>query len=324
MGTSRRFATLDLLRGLAAIVVMLWHSQGRPVNLPGGYLAVDLFFGISGFVMALTYEGKLRDELTLGRFIALRVARLWPMLLVGASIGIVLLGGWPGMLILLPDPWSPGSLYPANGAFWSLLFEMTAYLAFALLAPRLRLRGVVVATVLSALALAGIALFDGIRVNDFGGYWQAIPHGLARVGFSFACGVLLFRLREAYGTNAVVTGRAWLIPAALVVLMAVVPVPGQVAGLLAILVALPALLWLATGWEVPQSRLAALLSDISYPLYCIHVPLLMAGAELELPLLPTWVALLALSYLLDRYWDRPVRRAMRDVATGTWRRPKLA
>jgi peptidoglycan/LPS O-acetylase OafA/YrhL len=75
---------------------------------------------------------------------------------------------------------------------------------------------------------------------------------------------------------------------------------------------------------VPQSRLAALLSDISYPLYCIHVPLLMAGAELELPLLPTWVALLALSYLLDRYWDRPVRRAMRDVATGTWRRPKLA
>jgi peptidoglycan/LPS O-acetylase OafA/YrhL len=317
MADRRRFGTLDALRGIAALCVMFRHTIDSPMPLPGGYVAVDLFFGLSGFVMALSYEDRLRGGLSLGQFMALRVARLWPMLIIGAALGVVLFGGWPGMIVLLPDPWSAtGALYPTNGSLWSLLFEMIAYLGFALLAPRLALRGVVATVALCGLALGWLALVSELWIGNFGGFWVTLPHGLLRVGFSFSCGVLFYRLRAETGLPQVTSGAAWLLPAGLVLLVVLTPAPGQVAGVLAILVALPALLWLATKWEIPQTRLAARLSDLSYPLYCIHVPLLVVAWELGLPAVPTWAGLIALGLLLDRCWDRPLRRMMREVAVG--------
>ncbi len=165
-------------------------------------------------------------------------------------------------------------------------------------------------------SLACLAIGTDYWLEDYGGFWRTLPHGLLRVGFAFSCGVLMYRLRANAGLPQVTSRAAWLLPAALVLVAVVVPVPGQIAELLAMLVALPGLLWLATKWEVPQTRFAAVLSDMSYPLYCIHVPLLMLAWNLKLPNGPTWAALIALSMLLDRWWDRPVRRIMRGVAEG--------
>lgn len=321
---TRRFATLDALRGIAALAVMLRHTIVGPLTLPGGYLGVDLFFGISGFVMALTYEERLRSGLSLGRFMALRCARLWPMLYVGAALGIALAQGWVGLLLLLPDPWSSGSLYPANSAFWSLFFEMIAYVGFALAAPRVGLRGLVALAVASGLALVGFALLSSSPLRFFGGYWALIPHGLARVCYSFTCGVLIYRLRERSGLPRTAATRAWLLPAAFLLIAALEPRLGPLAGLVAILVGFPWVLWLATRWEVPHVAVAEKLSDLSYPLYCIQLPILSAAVFYGVLSPPTWAALIALSLLLDRYWDRPMRRLLRKWVEGPRMEPGIA
>ena len=83
----RRYVTLDLLRGIAAIGVMLYHNCIDVVQ--SGYLAVDLFFILSGFVIALSYEDKLRNGLTLSSFLSTRFIRLWPMIAVGSVLGLL-------------------------------------------------------------------------------------------------------------------------------------------------------------------------------------------------------------------------------------------
>jgi peptidoglycan/LPS O-acetylase OafA/YrhL len=228
------------------------------------------------------------------------------------------------MLVLLPDPWSSGPLYPANGVFWSLLFEMIAYVAFALIAPRVGTLGLATLAAACGLTLVGLAVFGSYPVSDFGVDWNTISQGLARVGYSFTCGVLMYRLREMAGLPGILAGRAWLLPGAFVLLVVVEPALGSLAGLLSILVALPGLLWLATKWEVPQTHLAEVLSDLSYPLYCIQLPILSAAVFFGIPRFPTWCGLIALSLVLARYWDRPMRRTLRGWAEGRWRAPKAA
>jgi len=319
----RRFATLDALRGVAALAVLLWHSPGHPIAPYGGYLAVDLFFGISGFVMALTYEERLRQGMPVRRFMALRAARLWPMLFLAALPAVLLGGAWPGLLVLVPDP-RDASLYPMAAAYWSLLMEAAAYLAFALVAPRITSRGLVAVMAVCGLALTYWALTSPARLSEFGPFWSTVPHGLARVGYSFSFGVLAYRIRAAQGLPQVTSGFAWLLPLAFGMLAYLVPIPGQLEGLLGILLALPPLLWLATKWEVPHLRLADRLSNMSYPLYCVHMQGIAFLRVAGIPTVVSWLLLIALSLVLDRWWDRPMRRMCRMVAEGHLRSLKTA
>lgn len=313
-----RFSTLDALRGIAAIGVMLWHTPGHPLALQGGYLAVDLFFGLSGFVMALNYEDRLRQGMAVGRFMALRAARLWPMLFLGALPAVLIAGAWPGLLVLVPAPWSP-ALFPAVPVYWSLLYEVVAYLVFALVAPRLGLHGLAAVMAASGLVLVSLVVTSSVHLHEYGPFWVTIPHCLARVGYSFTCGVLVYRLRLAQKLPRGTSRLAWLLPGGLVLLMALVPTPGQLQGLLGILLIIPGMLWLATRWELPHTRLAAALSDLSYPLYCVHMQGLAVLGMLGVPMVLAWPALVALSLALDRWWDRPMRRMLREVAEGGWR-----
>jgi len=316
MGDSRqRFATLDAMRGVAAIGVMLWHTPGNQ-GLPGGYLMVDLFFAISGFVMALNYEDRLRRGMPVRHFLALRVARLWPMIVIGTLPCVLLLNAWIGMAFLLPEIRTP-SLYPSNPAYWSLLMEACAYVAFALSAPRLSASGVAVVALISGLALS-MAVVGHPLLFEFGSFWHTVPHGLARVAFSFSIGVLVYRIRAAQGLPWVESGRAWILPAALLPIMMLVPAHGQLQGLLVILVALPLLLWLATKWDVPHLRFATGLSALSYPLYCLHMPGLWIGDRLGMPTVATWVGLIGFSLALDRWADRPMRRKLRAAVERRW------
>jgi len=75
-----RFEMLDLLRGIAALAVLIYHSAhflGGQL-LPGGYLAVDLFFMLSGFVIAHNYDSKIAAGMTLREFMLVRGIRLFP------------------------------------------------------------------------------------------------------------------------------------------------------------------------------------------------------------------------------------------------------
>jgi peptidoglycan/LPS O-acetylase OafA/YrhL len=92
MNTARpHFNTLDGIRGLAAILVVIFHAEqffgARP--FPKSYLAVDVFFLLSGAVVANAYEHRLQSDMSLARFTWLRIVRIYPLYLLGTVLGVV-------------------------------------------------------------------------------------------------------------------------------------------------------------------------------------------------------------------------------------------
>ena len=80
------YATLDGIRGIAAALVAMRHAGALfpGWDFPNSGLAVDLFFVISGFVVASAYDRRLADGLTLGAFMRIRLIRLYPLYLAWA------------------------------------------------------------------------------------------------------------------------------------------------------------------------------------------------------------------------------------------------
>ncbi|MEZ5682223.1 MAG: acyltransferase [Erythrobacter sp.] len=307
MHADQRFATIDALRGLAAIGVMLFHvRQDIAFQVPGGYLAVDLFFGLSGFVIARAYEGRLRAGLTRREFMERRVVRLWPMLALGALLGIALHGGHAGMLFLLPNWLSTNLLFPANPPLWSLLFEMVAYVAFALVLHRLGTATLVALGGIAAIALTTYAVTP-MRFADLGADWASFGAGFARVGYSFLAGMVGHRLvaREAASPSSTL---GWALALPLSAAFLLVGEADNLAALASVVFGVPALVWIAARIELPQRRIAAFLGDSSYPLYCIHVPLLALMADSsDAAILAACAILVVVSAWLDRLVDRPLR-----------------
>lgn len=327
-----RLHTIDAMRGVAAIFVLIGHAAvllGLP-HIPRFWLAVDLFFLISGYVLGAIYEPRFRAGLSVRDFLVARLVRLYPLYLLGLAIG--LLGGGLALalgkgqlslaqfgttaltgLFMLPSPtWSADdSLFPLNFPAWSLFFELCANLVLALGWRRLTQPVLVAIVIASGIAIA----VSGSTGNgqDWGSFWWGFP----RVGFSFFLGVLLQRRRRA------ATGRspiAWLAVATIVLLLAV-KLPGAFAfDLLTIFVAFPLLVWFAASVEPPRPPIASALGALSYPLYVIHVPLLslvtrgviFTGQRPEA--LAPWIGLATMAALcgaalwLDRAYDGPVRR----------------
>lgn len=292
-GSGSRMVTLDGLRGVAAITVMLLHLQipGLPL-LERGYLMVDLFFVLSGFVLACTFEDRLRADLPAWRFLWRRYWRLWPVVAIGTLIGGVAvflegdtlwgLRAWlmfGGMgLLLVPTVWitREAALFPLNRPLWSIFFELVANAAHALLLVRLGERA------LLAIALvcgAALALITWDRGDAMMGPLQSDWHqAFARVGFSYVIGVWLARRWQRVRPRLLAKGP--LVPAPIVLALPlasialVMPLPQPVGDMLVVLFALPAIIWLGASAPV-AGRLAqafAVLGALSYPLYAVHVP----------------------------------------------------
>ena len=85
------YLLLDGLRGVAALIVIVYHVfecfDWSPV--PHGYLAVDFFFVLSGFVIGYAYDSRWQEGLSVARFFKRRLIRLHPMVILGALIGAV-------------------------------------------------------------------------------------------------------------------------------------------------------------------------------------------------------------------------------------------
>jgi len=122
------------------------------VVVPHSYLAVDFFFMLSGFVIALNYQARMEKGLSFWRFAQARLVRVYPMFLIGLVIGVpvkILRASLYGMvpfaitdvpnfitnLIILPSPFS-FLLFPFNGARWSLFVELLVSLLFGALLYR--------------------------------------------------------------------------------------------------------------------------------------------------------------------------------------------
>ncbi|MGO7428469.1 acyltransferase family protein, partial [Rhizobium ruizarguesonis] len=85
------FTALESLRGIAAVVVMLLHTGGTLGPIPAniGYIAVDLFFLLSGVVLANSYERQLTTgQISPAGFLLQRIIRLYPIYLLSLPIGL--------------------------------------------------------------------------------------------------------------------------------------------------------------------------------------------------------------------------------------------
>jgi peptidoglycan/LPS O-acetylase OafA/YrhL len=294
----QHFLVLDGLRGIAALSVAIFHGGiifgGRPL-LPRAYLAVDFFFLLSGVVVAYAYEARL----LLGNrfeYLQTRVIRLYPMIIVGAVLGISVIATSPGarglptwiigvmfflaalcLPLLKPDVF-PGtsSITPVNGPSWSLFFEIFINVVYGFIAKHLTTK-LLIAIVIVSLVAESIGIFRfknaefGVHVSEF--WW-----GFARVVFPFFAGVLIRRITAVGGIRMPQVAPALL--AIVLLLTFSIRTHGlatAVVDLADIAIVYPGVIILAMDERSSgsQSRILVWLGLLSYPLYIIHLPIFM-------------------------------------------------
>ena len=296
MDRRQRFLTLEAMRGLAAICVVIMHGrEAFGIAAPaGGYLAVDFFFLLSGFIMAHAYEGKLDRGLPKLSFLRARMIRLYPLYLVGTLSTVALavasivfrhqntlwtytkpLVSLPLAVWLIPNP-TADLMFPLNVPAWTLLLELIANLAFAFGAWRRN------SALLATVALAALVLIVSAATYgqlNLGWSTASFTPGLGRVFFSFPLGVLLYRIRHQVRLPGMLGVAA---PLVLVGLLYADPAGAGrgVFDVLFIAVASPVLLMAAAAREPAGRRLqwvCMTLGVISYPLYVLHHSTLIAA-----------------------------------------------
>ena len=314
--TKPHYELLDGLRGVAALLVVWYHvfegyafAGGTLIeSINHGYLAVDFFFILSGFVISYAYDDRWGRSLTMKNFFKRRLIRLHPMVIMGAVLGVVtfcIQGGvqWDGahvptsmiMLALLCAmffiPAYPGAgyevrgngeMFPLNGPSWSLFFEYIGNLLYALFIHRLSTRMLTAFVVLLGAGLACFAIFDVSGYGNMGVGWtlDAVNFlgGLLRMLFLFSLGMLLSRNFRPVK----VRGAFWICTAVLLALFVVPYLEGTEPicwnGLyeaFCIIVVFPLLIILGASGNTTDkvsTGICKFLGDISYPLYITHYP----------------------------------------------------
>ena len=309
------YMILDGLRGVAALLVVLFHVfecfDWSPI--PHGYLAVDFFFVLSGFVIGYAYDDRWkpagetkRPRLTMGGFFLRRLIRLHPMVVAGAVLGAVcfLLQGsvrWDGtpvgvgwvmltmllgmfMLPLYPgahaDVRGNGELFPLNGPNWSLFFEYIGNVLYALLLRRLPTRWLAMLTVVMACMLTAIALHDGYLGVGWsmadGGLWT----GMVRMLFPYSIGMLMARefrpckVRHTFWLCSLVIVAVGCLP---LLWGEMSPLANGLYDALCVVFVFPLLVWTGASeltTDATTTRVSTFLGNLSYPLYTVHYPLM--------------------------------------------------
>lgn len=311
LGTKPHYAILDGLRGVAALTVVAFHlCEAHATSfldqiINHGYLAVDFFFLLSGFVIGYAYDDRW-DRLSVKDFFKARLVRLQPMVVVGMLVGalcfyfeasplwpsIAQTPGWKVVLLmvigctLLPVPISMDvrgwqEMHPLNGPGWSLFYEYIANILYAL-----GVRKLPKAALGLLVALAGAALLYLTVTSPMGnvvGGWALDATGL-RIGFTrmlfpFFAGLLLSRTASLHRIPNAFLWCSLLLLAVLAFPRVGGPSHLWLNGLYesaSIILAFPLIVWLGAGGQIASAgaaRLCKFFGDISYPLYITHYPL---------------------------------------------------
>ncbi|MDY7090419.1 MAG: acyltransferase [Actinomycetota bacterium] len=342
-----RLAAIDGLRLLAALAVLAfhytvaWRIDGERVPehfLPTtvhvtvyGFLGVELFFLISGFVIGMSSWGR-----TLGQFFVSRVSRLFPAFWVAVVLtGVVAMayplrggvtdGGRPSLidilvnLTMLPQPLGHD---PVDGVYWTLLVELKFYLIMALVLARGGLtyrRAVLLCagwmTVAVFVPTLDSPALTALTISDFAPY--------------FIGGLALYLIHRFGPTPLLycITGFAWLVCLSRVddrlgEMRPGFPVPSW-PGLLIVTLSYAALLLIALGHtDRVQWRWLTVAGALTYPLYLLHSRLghTVIRAAYEHTTAPVWLTIaattllmLGLAWLVHRYVERPLSRRLRGM-----------
>ncbi len=269
LASKPRYEILDGLRGVAALIVVAFHlfetySTGTDAQiLNHGYLAVDFFFILSGFVIGYAYDDRW-NRMSLGDFFKRRLVRLHPLVIFGTLIGALMfyLGDnermpmvgetqwWQVLLIMLLgmtmlpalkqwDIRGWGETNPLNGPTWSLMWEYIANIVYALFLRRLSKAVLAVLVGIAALFTLDICL----NIDTFGllagreyaantviGGWSIDAEqgyiGVVRLAFPFLCGLLLSRVKRFVK----VRGGFWWCSLLVAVMLCVPCLPGGTKG----------------------------------------------------------------------------------------------
>lgn len=316
------YAILDGLRGVAALLVVWYHvfegfqfAGNKPIIdfINHGYLAVDFFFILSGFVIGYAYDDRLGKSLTIGGFFRRRLIRLHPMLVMGALIGVVsfLLTGmerWDGShstllltfvaflcsCLMIPAlPGMPrevrgnGEMFPLNGPCWSLFFEYIGNILYALVIHRLSTRILSWLSALLCCALTWFAVTNQSGYGSIGVGWTIdttnVLGGTLRMLCPFTLGVLMSRVFKPIKD---VSGAFWTCAILLLVFFHVPYIDGGellcfngIFVVVCIICVFPVIVWLAASGKTTDNvsqRICRFLGDISFPLYVVHYPLMYA------------------------------------------------
>ena len=310
--TKSHYKILDGLRGVASLIVVAFHvfetySGDRFHQIINhGYLAVDFFFLLSGFVVAYAYDDRW-GKMTQWDFYKRRLIRLQPMVIMGTLIGAALfyfqaspafplIAGtpvWKMLLLMLvgftmiPVPMSMDirgwqEMHPLNGPAWSLFFEYIANILYAVVIRRFSKTLLIIFVALSAWLLVHY-LISG-REGDLIGGWtldkEQLNIGFTRLLYPFFAGVLLWRMGKLIHIKY-----AFSICSLLIAIVLFIPRIGGSTHLwmnglyeaFCVIIIFPLIVAIGAGSDITgkfANKTCKLFGDISYPLYITHYPLI--------------------------------------------------
>jgi len=310
--TKPHYPILDGLRGVAAVIVVFFHlaeplSTSHLDNVVNhGYLAVDFFFLLSGFVIGYAYDDRW-NKLTIGGFLRRRFERLQPLVILGMTLGAIgfyftdstlwpnihtvpvwkLLIVWLIGCTILPIPLSMDirgweEMHPLNSVGWSLFFEYIANILYALGLRKLSNKALGIFVVLAGAVLVHFAVTNS-NGDVTGGWTLNFLHmrvGITRTIFPFFAGLLLSRVVKPAKIK-----NAFLWCSLLVAAVLFMPRIGGADHLwlnglyeaICITILFPLIVYLgASGMTHNQSedKICKFLGNLSYPLYMTHYVLL--------------------------------------------------
>lgn len=298
--------SLTGIRALAAFLVLFLHAdQNIPVGIAQaigvvsrGYLGVDLFFLLSGFILTYVYFDSMERPTarSFAIFMWHRFIRLYPVhVTVLAALVIVVLGaGRLGLNLRSPEAFQLGELpwqlllvhawgvtdeVSWNVPSWSISAEWFAYLCFPLVAAALgRIHAPSLLLLVAAASIGGAALIFSAAGWGLSGAWIA-PSAFVRIAGSFVCGAALCRyatLRQLLESKSGLNDKLAMIALLAFLVLPSFGVPDfALIGLLAIFIGALAM---SSGFAAGLFSLAPLvwLGEISYSLYMVHFPVLRA------------------------------------------------
>lgn len=309
--TKAHYEILDGLRGVAAIMVVFFHllevfSNGDHTKqmINHGYLAVDFFFLLSGFVIAHAYDDRWH-KMTVKQFIKRRLIRLHPMIIFGMTVGalcfyfsaseafplvaqtpvwkllIFMLLGYILFPVTIPmDIRGWQEMYPLNGPAWSLFFEYIANLLYVLIFRRLSKTVLAILVAIAAIVLVRYAVTapNGDIIGGWSINAEQLNIGFTRLLYPFMAGILLSRIFKPINLK-----NAFLICSLMVVAVLSFPRVGGKELLWAnglfdaftVIFIFPIIVFLGASGKITNAlshKVCTFFGNISYPLYIVHFP----------------------------------------------------
>lgn len=339
------YPILDGLRGTAAILVVIFHLFEAYFPVPAdhpmhhGYLAVDFFYLLSGFVVGYAYDDRW-GKMTVWEFFKTRFVRLHPLVVLGTLIGAIAFWSDPYtngaahtsflklMIVMLigftllpaPDVRGWGETHPLDGPCWSLFQEYIANIIYGFFGRAMTKTILWIVVIISAIALIYTAAWRG----DLGTGWGYDTLWIAsvRMMFPFFAGLLLFRTGKLIRVPS-----AYIVCSLILALLFFLPTfkHNGLYEAACIIIAFPIVVSAGAGGKISGrwAKICKFSGDISYPIYITHYPFIyiytswVANKKPEpSQIIPVAIGLfvffILLAYAALKFYDTPVRNWLRN------------